>query len=125
MTKTKAKEPPTLRDLAAAVFKERSKLYSDREPENGGECDNFERGLTSIGVLWTEMLRSHFRNPDLPVIPPHIAGLMMVATKLERACRSGKHEPDHYVDILNYTEKAYELERKYHDSRPEGQDAPT
>jgi len=98
-----------LRDLAGSVKTERDGLYDDTS-ERQPQFDSFGRGLESWGIICTELLRNYYRDPHLPPIPAWLAGLMLVSSKLERASRSSHAHPDHYADMVNYVEKAYDLD---------------
>lgn len=65
----------------AATVAERGKSYGDPSIN-----------LTGIGLHWTAILRNHFQNLDIPVIPGHVVALMFAGAKLNRLAKSPDHE---------------------------------
>ena len=76
------------------VREQRGQLYGDPTPQH-----------RDIGIIWTGILQSYYREHDLELpepIPSHVVCLMMAALKIERAALPFKFSEDDYVDAKNY-----------------------
>lgn len=90
-------------ECAASVRSERGKMY-ERGP------GQHAHGFRQVGRAWSAVLSQWF-GFDVPDIPPHIVGLMMVALKTVRASTPiQKRDDDSYVDAHVYADLAYEID---------------